>query len=239
MVVRLPPEVEHHRFTVDDYHRMIDLGILTRKHHVELIRGEVLYHADYRSPEFHYTSTIERYRFTVDEYERLTEAGILTEDDRVELIHGELVKKMAIGPRHAAAVKRLRRVFGTLVGGRATIGSQDPVRLDDSEPEPDLSLLHFRADDYASSHPKASDVFLIVEAADSSFEDDRDIKGPLYARNGIPEYWIINLNDDTVHDFREPKPDGTWGSTQQIARGGILTIAALPGISLAVNDILP
>src|SRR5437588_692762 len=123
MVVRLQPEVQHHRFTVDDYHRMIDLGIMTKNHHVELIDGEVLYHADYRSPEFHYTATIERYRFTVDEYERLIEAGILTEDDRVELIHGELVKKMAIGPRHAAAVKRLRRVFGDLVNGGATLGS--------------------------------------------------------------------------------------------------------------------
>jgi Uma2 family endonuclease len=239
MVVRLPPEVEHHRFTVDDYHRMIDLGILTRNHHVELIRGEVLYHADYRSPEFHYTATSERYRFTVDEYERLTAAGILTEDDRVELIHGELVRKMAIGPRHAAAVKRLRRVFSTLLGGRATIGSQDPLRLDDSEPEPDVSVLRFRADDYASAHPTPAEVYLIVEAADSSFDDDRDIKGLLYARNLIPEYWIVNLNDDTVHVFRDPKPGGTWGSTQQLARGGTLTVAAVPGISLTVNDILP
>src|SRR5437763_1239741 len=135
MVVRLPPRVQHHRFTVDDYHRMIDLGIMTENHPVELIRGEVVYKSNYRSPEFHYTPVSERYRFTVNEYERLVEAGILTEDDRVGLIHGEVVKKMAIGPRHAAAVKRLRRVFGELLGRRATLGSQDPVRLDDSEPE--------------------------------------------------------------------------------------------------------
>src|SRR5206468_3603856 len=121
----------------------------------------------------------------------------LTEDDRVELIHGEVVKKMAIGPRHAAAVKRLRRVFGELLGRRATLGSQDPVRLDDSEPEPDLSVLHFREDDYASEHPTPAEVLLLVEAADSSFGDDHEVKGPLYARNAIPEYWIVNLNDDT------------------------------------------
>src|SRR5207253_3267753 len=131
------------------------------------------------------------------------------------------------GPRHAAAVKRLRRVFGDLVNGGATLGSQDPVRLDDSEPEPDLSVLHFRSDDYASGHPTAAEVYLIVEAADSSFDDDRDVKGPLYARNLIPEYWIVNLNDDTVHVHRGPQPDGTWTSVQQLARGATLTVAAL------------
>ena len=96
-----------------------------------------------------------------------------------------------------------------------------------------------RADDYTTSKPRPREVFLLIEVADSSFDDDHDVKGPLYARNAIPEYWIVNLNDDTVHVFRDPKPDGTWGSTQQLVRGGTLTVAALPGVSFAVNDILP
>jgi Uma2 family endonuclease len=239
MVIRLPPGVQHHRFTVDDYHRMIDLGILTEDHPVELIHGEVVYKADARSPEFRHTATTERYRFTVDEYERLIRAGILAEEDRVELIHGEVVKKMSIGPRHAAVVKRLIRLFGGQIQGRAQLGAQDPVHLADSEPEPDLSILRPSPDDYEAHHPTPADVFLLIEVAESSFVADRDIQGPLYARNGIVEYWIINLNDDTVHVHRGPQADGTYASVQQHARGATLTVAALPGVAVAVTDILP
>jgi Uma2 family endonuclease len=239
MVVRLPPRIEHHRFTVDEYHRMIDLGIMTKNHPVELIEGEIAYKADYRSPEFHYTPTVERYRFTVDEYERLVAAGILAADDRVELIHGEVVKKMAIGPRHAATVKRLRRLFGERAGNRVTLGSQDPIRLQDSEPEPDLSVLHFSPDEYARRHPTPAEIFLLVEVADSSLDDDRNIKGPLYARNNVPEYWIVDLITDTVHVHRGPRPDGTWAAVTAHARGATLTVAALPGVGVAVAELLP
>jgi Uma2 family endonuclease len=239
MVVKFPPGVQHHRFTVDDYHRMTDLGILTEDHPVELIHGEVIYKADSRSPEVHHTPTAERYRFTVDEYERLVETGILTEEDRVELIHGEVVTKMSIGPRHAAVVKRLIRLLGGQIQGQAIMGSQDPVRLSDSEPEPDVSVLRPSPDDYESRHPTPVDVLLVIEVAGSSFADDRDIQGPLYAANGIAEYWIVNLNDDTVHVHRAPQPDGTYASVQQFTRGATLTVAALPGVAIAVADILP
>jgi Uma2 family endonuclease len=80
---------------------------------------------------------------------------------------------------------------------------------------------------------------LLVEVADSTFDRDHDEKSPLYAENGVAEYWIDDLNDETVHVFRDPKADGTWGFAQQLSRGGTLTIAALPGVSIAVNDVLP
>jgi Uma2 family endonuclease len=115
----------------------------------------------------------------------------------------------------------------------------DPIRLADSEPQPDFVLLIPRADFYASGKPVPADDYLIVEVADSSFDHDRDVKGPLYARNGIVEYWIINLNDDTVHVHRGPRPDGTYASVEQHTRGATLTVAALPGVAVAVADILP
>ena len=239
MVIKFPPSVQHHRFTVADYHRMAELGILTEDHPVELLDGEVFYKADYRSPEFHHTSIQERYRFTVDEYERLIEAGILGEKDRVELIHGEIVKKMSIGPRHAAVVKRLIRLFSGQIQGIAQIGAQDPVRLADSEPEPDTSVLRPSPDDYESRHPTPAEVFVLIEVADSSLTDDRDIQGPLYARNGIPEFWIVDLNTDTVLVYRNPQPDGTWAVSETHGRGDTLTVAALPGVAVAVADILP
>jgi Uma2 family endonuclease len=179
------------------------------------------------------------FRFTVDQYDQMIETGILTEDDRVELIRGEIVPKMAIGSRHAGVVNRLNRLLYSQVQGRAILSLQNPVHLSDSEPEPDLAVLHPRADDYADSLPEASEVFLLIEVADSSLDRDRDEKAPLYAENGISEYWIVNLDDDTVLVHRGPQPDGTWTTITTHGRGDILTVAALPTVTVAVADILP
>jgi Uma2 family endonuclease len=179
------------------------------------------------------------FRFTVDQYDQMIETGILTEDNRVELIRGEIVPKMPIGSRHAAITKRLIRLIGPQVQGRAILGAQDPIRLADSEPEPDLAVLQTRLDDYEAGHPVTADVFALVEVADSSLDRDRDEKAPLYAENGIPEYWIVDLDSDTVLVHRSPRPDGTWASVSAHGRGDTLDIAALPGVAIAVADILP
>jgi Uma2 family endonuclease len=178
------------------------------------------------------------FRFTVDQYHRMIDTGVLTEDDRVELIRGEIVPKMPIGDRHVRCVNRLNRLVTRLTADDIVVSVQNPVVLTDSEPEPDV-VLYRESSTNPGVKPRPSQVLLLVEVADATFERDCDEKLPLYAENGLSECWIVNLNDDTVHVFRGPKPDGAWGATQQLTRGGTLTIAALPGISLAVNDILP
>lgn len=178
-------------------------------------------------------------RFTVAEYEDMIETGILAEDDKVELIHGEVIPKMPPGRRHMAHVKRLIRLFAPRVGDRATLSAQDPVVLADSAPEPDFALLAPQTDDYESAKPMAADVILVVEVSDSSVEFDRETKGPLYAQNGIPEYWLIDLTTNTVTVHRGPQPDGTWASEDTLTPGGTLSVAALPGVSIPVADLLP
>src|SRR4051794_12530433 len=103
------------------------------------------------------------HRFSVADYDRMIDTGILTENDPVELIRGEILEKMPIGNPHSAAVKRLRTRLGDLLGASATFGVQDPVRLADSEPEPDITVLKPRADFYASAKPVAEDVLLLIE----------------------------------------------------------------------------
>jgi Uma2 family endonuclease len=178
------------------------------------------------------------FRLTVPRYERMIEVGILDENDRVELIRGQLVAKMSIGDEHAACVKRLNRQLTISAGVRAIVGVQDPVRLADSVPEPDVSLLQPRADFYASGSPTPADVFLIVEVADSSLDYDRNGKGPLYAENGIAEFWIANLIDRCLEVHRQPRPDGTYADVRTLRPGDTADIAALPGVSVAVSDIL-
>lgn len=182
--------------------------------------------------EFH-----KRRRFTVDEYYRMGAAGILDEDDRVELIEGEILEMSPIGRKHAACVGRSNRRFSRLVGSRAVVRVQDPIRLaDDSEPQPDLAIVRARADFYASGHPRPKDVFLLVEVADESVDRDRRVKLPLYARAGVAEVWLVDLNARVIEIHRRPRK-GVYREVRSFAPGERLPVAALDA-TVAVNEIL-
>jgi Uma2 family endonuclease len=184
------------------------------------------------------TARLTPHRFSVPQYERMIAVGILNENDRVELIRGEIVAKMSIGDRHAAAVKRLNHLLTDRARGRAVIGIQDPIRLADSVPEPDVTLLVPRADFYASATPGPADLLLVIEVADASLDNDRQVKGPLYAENGVTEYWIVNLVDPSVEVHRRPQPDGTYADVRTLRAGDTADVAALSGVTVAVSDIL-
>src|SRR5438876_10314467 len=106
--------------------------------------------------------------FTVDTYQRLGELGILGEDDRVELIDGQVVEMTPIGDRHASCVRRLINLFAPNLRDVAVLDAQNPIVLGSHDsPQPDLTLLHRRLGGYAT-HPRAADVLLVVEVADTS-----------------------------------------------------------------------
>ncbi len=177
-------------------------------------------------------------RFTVEEYERMGQAGILSEDDRVELIDGEIIELPPISPRHAAIVSRLNHFLHPEVKPRALVSIRNPLNADPySEPQPDLMLVKRRDDYYASAHPRGPDVLLLVEVADTTLEYDRVVKIPLYARAGIAEVWIIALPTDEIEVFRRPSAEG-FRSVSKVRRGEVLSVEALPGVTLAVDQIL-
>jgi Uma2 family endonuclease len=180
-----------------------------------------------------------RFRWTVDEYEKMIRHGILTENHKVELIRGEIVPTMSIGDLHASCLNRLVELFFDLVGKSATISVQNPIRLADSEPEPDVTLLVRRADFYAAGKPRPADVYLVLEVADASLAYDREVKAPLYAENGIAEYWIVNLVDRCLEVCRQPRADGTYGDVQTLRPGESVALALLPAVSVAVADLIP
>jgi Uma2 family endonuclease len=178
------------------------------------------------------------HRFSVTLYEKMIDNGILREDDRVELIRGEIVAKMPIGKQHAACVKRLNRLFNSLLGAQAVVSVQDPIQFADSEPEPDIALLVPKGDYYASDKPAPADVLLIVEVADTSLEYDREAKGAVYAEAGIAEYWIVNLVDTCVEVYRQPRADGTYADVRTVRSGDTIQLFALPSVGVAVGEIV-
>lgn len=179
------------------------------------------------------------HRFSVADYDQMIELCILTEYDRVELIRGEIIEKISIGEFHAACVRKLTRLFASRLGARAIVSVQNPVRLEDSEPEPDVTLLIPRDDDYAASHPGPDDVLLVVEVADSSIDFDRDVKGELYAENGIAEYWIMNVFDWTLEVHRLPQSDGRYADVRVLTAADATDLVKLPDVTFAVAELFP
>jgi len=180
-----------------------------------------------------------RRRFTVDEYHRMGEAGILAEHEPVELIAGEIVVREPIGSRHAGTVNRLTRLWTSRLGDRAVVQIQNPIELpkEDSEPQPDVTVLRPRADFYAGAHPVAADVLLLIEVSDSTLAVDRRLRIPLYARAAIPEAWILDLTVDRVEVHRAPAADG-YQRVVTLERGQRLTPEAFPDLIVTVEDLL-
>jgi Uma2 family endonuclease len=178
-----------------------------------------------------------RHRWTVEEYHRMGEVGLLDADARVELIEGEIVEMAPIGDAHAAVSNQLNRLLVLAVGERGIVAVGNPVRLSShSEPQPDFSVLRPRAD-YPTRGPRPEDVMLAVEVSDTTLRRDRRVKLALYASAGIPEFWIVNLEVREVELYRSPTGD-TYASVERKRPGDAVTIAALPGVTIPVSQIL-
>lgn len=184
------------------------------------------------------TPTFTRHSFTVEEYGRMGEAGVFSPDVRVELIEGEIVDMSPIGDRHAACVGWLTQTITLLLQRTFLVWAQNPVQLDDhSEPEPDILVLKPRDDFYRHGKPRPEDVLLLIEVSDKTLQSDRKVKVPLYARAGIPEVWIVNLNDERVETFAGPSGGAYW-TTAVFSRGEEVQSYALCDLNLNVSDIL-
>lgn len=172
--------------------------------------------------------------FTVDDYHRMTEAGILSADERTELIEGVVVTISPIGASHFVAVLRLERLLRDAVGAQAVVSVQGPVRLPPrSEPQPDLALLRPPLERYEAALPGPADVFLLVEVSDSTLARDREVKAPLYAGHGIPEYWLVDLDAREVLIHRDPLPaERRWQFVHPVGTDAVLDVATLPGAAV-------
>jgi Uma2 family endonuclease len=176
--------------------------------------------------------------FTVEEYHLMGKAGILSEGDRVELIEGELVQMAAIGTRHAGCVNRITRLFCRLPEEMAIVTVQNPIQVSQqTEPQPDLVLLEPRADYYSTAHPLPSEVLLLIEVADSSIDYDKDVKIPIYARSGIQEVWIVNLQENCLEVYRQPTPNG-YSLTLRFWLGEEVSPLAFPELKVSVDFVL-
>ena len=179
-----------------------------------------------------------RHRITVDEYHRMAEVGLLAPDAQVELIDGEIIDMAPIGPSHSSVVRELTRLLVTTVGDNAIVQIQGVIRLDNaSEPQPDVAVLAQRDHRYRYAHPSSHDTLLLIEVSDSTLAYDRDVKLPLYARHGIPEVWIFDLQNRELHVHRAPQ-GGRYADERVTKALGLTRMAMLPGLAVDLSDVL-
>ena len=177
------------------------------------------------------------------EYEHLVDVGVF-EGEPLELIGGQLIVAEPKGSPHATAVGMTDDALRAAIPGGWIVRVQDPLALDDeSAPEPDVAVVRGARADYRHTHP--SHPALIVEVAESSLAFDRTQKGSLYARAGIADYWIVNLQDRVVEVYREPAADLTapfgwrYTSVERLRPPGAVTPLRVPATPVPVATLLP
>ena len=183
--------------------------------------------------------TVQTRRWTREEYDRMIATGIFHPEERLELIEGEIIAMTPQGSGHATAVRLVEDALRTLFTSGWDVRVQMPLALDpESEPEPDIAVFTVRTGQRLAK-PSASEINLLIEVAESSLVHDTTEKSALYAESGISEYWVVDLNSQTVLVHRGPKVARTWTTVTSHQRGEALRIAALPAIVLTVDEILP
>lgn len=184
-------------------------------------------------------SSDHEFRWSLDRYHQAIELGVLTELDKVELLFGKIIAKMPVGEPHADVLSDISDFFYERLGKKYKFRSQSPVTLpNDSEPEPDFAVVVRRKYNRQTGHPKADDIFLLIEVSDSTLSFDRTERAEAYALAGVKEYWIINIPERQVELHLKPSEEkGLYRSVSVFESGANFTSPFCGEVK--VDEVLP
>lgn len=175
------------------------------------------------------------YKWSVEDYHQIIESGVL-EEKSVELLEGEIVTVSPEKPIHSSRIDTVADYLRDVLQGIAKVREAHPITLDNSEPEPDIAIVHFDKDNYANRHPFPQDIYWLIEVSNRTLFKDLEEKSVIYARNKIAEYWVIDLSNNKLWLFTQPQEEGYY-SRQEIKEGNIKPIA-FPKIDIQVTKLL-
>jgi len=180
--------------------------------------------------------TVTTYKWTLDRYHQAIDAGLF-DDQPIELLRGELVVMPPEREPHAYYNSEVGDYLRALLGSQAKIREAHPITLtNDSEPVPDLAIVRPLGAVYLEHHPFPSDVFWLIEFSKATLSYDLTIKRTIYAEAGIPEYWVVNLNDNELKVFRD-LDNGNY-TTEQTCKTGIISPCAFADIEISVQRLM-
>lgn len=181
------------------------------------------------------------HRISVAQFHRMIDAGVFATGDRIELIDGEMRDMPPIGPSHGSCTDVLNMQFASKLSGKAIVRVQGALVLDDgTEVYPDVLILKQRGDWYRHSNPAGADVFLVIEVAASSLPVDLGIKLLKYARSGVQRYWVVDLKNRTLHDYRDPDRFASrYRRLDSVADGALSLMVDGIEIRIDIGDLFP
>jgi Uma2 family endonuclease len=183
-------------------------------------------------------ANVKTHSITVAEFDRMVAAGVYGPEDRIELIDGQLIDVPPQGPPHFGTLTRFQHRFLAAFGKRVQVRGQGPLPVAlDSQPEPDLALVRWNERFYGDAHPTVEETYAVVEISYTSLQFDRGVKRRIYGAGRIPEYWIVDLEAQTIEVYRDPHDLG-YASPTIFRRGQSVSFAAFPDVVFTVDELL-
>ena len=175
------------------------------------------------------------YKWSVEDYHQMIETGLL-EGKPVELLEGEIINMSPEGIPHSYTNHSVTEYLRKLLSKLAVVREAHPITLDNSEPEPDIAVVRLPETIYAQHHPYAQDIYWLIEIANKSLDKDLYEKNSTYARNSIPEYWVIDLVNKKLWVMTNPQ-DNNYRDIKEITTGVIKPVA-FPDIEIELEKLL-
>ena len=179
--------------------------------------------------------TTTTYKWSIEEWHELVNSGVL-EGKPVEFLEGEIIEVSPEGIEHSytndSVVKYLRKILN----GIADVKESHPITLDNSEPEPDIAIVCLPETIYRNHHPYPQDVYWLVEISRQTLKKDLEQKIVTYARNGIPEYWVIDLVNKKL--ITHTQLQGNSYSQINEYKTGTVSTLAFPDVAIAIDKLI-
>jgi Uma2 family endonuclease len=174
-------------------------------------------------------------QWSIDDYHLMIESGVLN-NRSVELIEGEIVQVSPESPLHRFTNDTVAEYLRKLLQDQAKIFEAHPITLKNSEPEPDIAVVHLPDTNYLNRHPYPEDIYWLIEISHTTLEDDLNRKKRIYAHAGINEYWIVDLKNTELIVFRQPS-DNDYKSKETF-NSGVIAPISFPGILIEVSKLI-
>lgn len=179
--------------------------------------------------------TLTTYKWSIEEWHELVDSGVL-KGKPVEFLEGEIIEVSPEGVEHtytnSSVVKYLRNILSNL----AEVRESHPITLDNSEPEPDIAIVRLPETIYRNHHPYPQDIYWLVEISHRTLKIDLEQKIITYARNGIPEYWVIDLVNKKLITHTQLQDNGYSKITEY--KTGTVFPLSFPNIAIALDKLL-
>ena len=175
------------------------------------------------------------YKWSIDEWHELVDSGVL-DGKPVELLEGNIVEMSPEGIEHSYTNQSVSDYLSNLLQGKAHIRDAHPITLDNSEPEPDIAVVQLPTTIYRQHHPFPQNIYLLIEVSNKTLKKDLEAKTITYARNGIPEYWVIDLKNKKL--IVHTQPENEVYSQIVEYKSGIITPQAFLDIEIDLSKLL-